>query len=669
VFNYWLPSLLIFIAIFIAVLILLILHRITLQRRQVEKNRQISSEEIFHSYVDSIPDGVAVVDQDGVIVSASCVLLSMFGYDCAEQMTGRKISDFIAPVDREIFVQKFHEGGSGDNSGFNQYQAIRSDGQTFFEETTFNWLDLDGNGLREAVVIFHDVTEHKRIEESEIRARKTAEALQAVGLVINSTLDYSQMLNLVLEQIGRVLTFDLASILMKDGDEIYITALRGFENPNDFLHKRYSLVGESPNVLVLEQRRPVIVNAVEDKFPSFKESSGYITQSWMGIPLFSRDEIIGFLNLDSKQAEHFSENDKLIAEAFAVQVAIALENARLYTESQRRLKEQAVQNEISRSLSLKLDEKEFFDVLYEQVCQFIEIGTFIITSYEPGSEVWETVYYRQKDLRMEPFSSSLEEGFSGYVLQTGAPIFLRNSEMVTEFACQTGRASILSEPKSIMIIPLVVSDRVLGAIGAQNDDTENAYSQEDFNLFTSIGSQIAVAFENTRLFNRMEQLAIVDNLTGIFNRRHFFDLAHREYERADRYNRPFAAIMMDIDHFKRVNDTLGHSAGDQTLQAIAALCQRTIRHVDVVGRYGGEEFAFILPETNLEQARAAAERLRKIIEEFEVVTTNGHIRLTVSIGISARQSGGETLEALIERADQGLYAAKEAGRNMVRAVN
>lgn len=666
--NYWLWLFIIVPAAIFVGLALLVLRQNQIIRQIKQGNSQVSSEELFQTYIKSIPFGIARTDQNGIILAASSVLLEIFDYDSTKDMIGKNIADFVIPADREIFLDNYKNQPFENHSGFNQYQAVRKDGSIFFVETTFSRVENIKFDPCEMMVIIQDVTERRRIEDSEIRARKTAEALQAVGLVINSILDYSQMLNLMLEQISRVLTFDVASILMKDHDEVYIAAVRGFENPGEIINRRFSLVDESPNILVLKQRKPVIVTDVQEHFPSFKKSISHNIQSWLGIPLFSRDEIIGFLNLDSIEPDHFTDYDKQTAEAFANQVAIALENAHLYTESQRRLKEQAIQNEIARSLSIKLDTKEFYDMLYKQISQFIDIGTFIIASYEPGSENWETVYYRKNDLQLEPFTTSLTDGFSGHVIQTRTPIFLHNSEMVEQFSQETGRNSVLTRPKSIMVIPLIVSDKVLGVMGAQNDEMEEAYSQGDFNLFTSIGSQIAVAFENTRLFTRMEQLAMVDNLTGIFNRRHFFLLAQREFERAERYDRPFAVIMLDIDHFKRVNDSLGHSAGDQTLQAIAKLCERTIRRVDLIGRYGGEEFSIILPETNLEQARAAAERLRKVIEEFEVVTHYGTVHLTVSLGISARSSQHETLAAMIDRADGGLYAAKDAGRNRVGAI-
>ncbi|MHC1781721.1 MAG: diguanylate cyclase [Anaerolineaceae bacterium] len=666
---YWQSLLFIALVSSIAALILFLWHRASTRRILREEEKRISSERLFHSYLDSVPDGIAITDEKGVILSASTVLLKMFCFENEDQMAGRNIADFLIPADRDAFLRNLTEQLGGSPSGFNQYQALRSDGTTFFEETTFKWVERFESGDRAAFMIIHDVTEHKLIEESESRARKTAEALQAIGLVINSTLDYSQMLNLVLEQIGRVLTFDVASILMKDGDEIFITAVRGFDNPDEIILKRFNLIDESPNILVLNQRKPVIVTSVQEEFPSFQKGVSRMIQSWMGIPLFSRDEIIGFLNLDSEQPDHFSDYDKMTAEAFANQVAIALENAHLYTESQRRLKEQAIQNEIARSISLKLDSQEFYDMLYQQIGRFIDIGIFVIANYETGAETWETVYYRKKDRVLEPFTSKLEEGLSGYVLQNRAPLFLSNSAMVDEFTRKSGYSSLISTPKSIMIIPLIVSDRILGALGAQNDEKENAYSQEDFNLFSSIGSQIAAAFENIRLFSRMEQLAIMDNLTNIYNRRHFFDLAHREFDRAERYDRPFSVIMADIDHFKKVNDTYGHTAGDLTLQAFARLIQQTIRHVDVLGRYGGEEFAIVLPETNLEQARSAAERLRRKVSEFEIVTSRGAVHLTISIGISTRSTPGESLEDLIDRSDRGLYAAKNAGRNRVEAVD
>jgi diguanylate cyclase (GGDEF)-like protein len=173
--------------------------------------------------------------------------------------------------------------------------------------------------------------------------------------------------------------------------------------------------------------------------------------------------------------------------------------------------------------------------------------------------------------------------------------------------------------------------------------------------------------ERKRIQAVLEKLATVDIMTGLFNRRHFFVLAEREVERALRYSHPLALMMVDIDHFKRVNDTLGHVAGDQVLVAIGQAIQGSLREVDIAGRYGGEEFAILLPETPVENATRAAERLRAAIAAMAVDTDNGRVSVTASVGVSGlwenSQNCTRELAAMLDRADRALYGAKRAGRN------
>ncbi|MHB9098357.1 MAG: GGDEF domain-containing protein, partial [Syntrophales bacterium] len=177
---------------------------------------------------------------------------------------------------------------------------------------------------------------------------------------------------------------------------------------------------------------------------------------------------------------------------------------------------------------------------------------------------------------------------------------------------------------------------------------------------------------NARLYNQIEQIALTDELTGLFNRRGFFPQGEREFERAARFNRPLAAVMFDIDHFKRVNDTHGHPVGDRVLQALAACFRQNTRGIDVVGRYGGEEFILLLPETLIPEAIQIAERLRSSIEELAVPVrpANGDsptvdVRVTTSAGIAVVQPDVRTLNALIDLTDRALYRAKTFGRNRI----
>jgi diguanylate cyclase (GGDEF)-like protein len=162
-----------------------------------------------------------------------------------------------------------------------------------------------------------------------------------------------------------------------------------------------------------------------------------------------------------------------------------------------------------------------------------------------------------------------------------------------------------------------------------------------------------------------ERLARTDELTGMKNRRAFYELAQQAFEQAERYDRPLSLISLDIDHFKRINDTYGHAAGDAALRAVARLIGNTGRMTDIAGRIGGEEFAILLPETTSEAAIVHAERFRHATANTVVVHDGVEIRLTCSLGVASHDSMVNTLDMLMARADGALYEAKQAGRDRV----
>jgi diguanylate cyclase (GGDEF)-like protein len=165
----------------------------------------------------------------------------------------------------------------------------------------------------------------------------------------------------------------------------------------------------------------------------------------------------------------------------------------------------------------------------------------------------------------------------------------------------------------------------------------------------------------------LQRLATVDALTNLYNRRHFFELGEHEILLAQANERQLTAIMLDIDHFKHINDTYGHACGDQVLRVVAQYCQGSIRDTDIVGRYGGEEFAILLPGADSQAAFAIAERLRHDVEHASIDTDRGPISVTISMGIATSiiRPGAASLDALLDQADKALYRAKRAGRNCV----
>jgi diguanylate cyclase (GGDEF)-like protein len=187
-------------------------------------------------------------------------------------------------------------------------------------------------------------------------------------------------------------------------------------------------------------------------------------------------------------------------------------------------------------------------------------------------------------------------------------------------------------------------------------------------IATDITERKCVEEELLVAMQRAEELAQKDELTKLYNRRAFFERGRRTFEQSRRFGHPTSLIMMDIDYFKRVNDDYGHSAGDEVLHAVAELMQLLVREIDIVARMGGEEFAFLLPETNLENAAILAERLRSEIERLVVASDVHKISLTASFGVAMCNDNILSIEALLRKADDALYVAKREGRNQMRVA-
>ncbi len=247
-----------------------------------------------------------------------------------------------------------------------------------------------------------------------------------------------------------------------------------------------------------------------------------------------------------------------------------------------------------------------------------------------------------------------------YMLDSGKPIAIQNTAQYPGWA----NFPITRWVHSYAGAPIRINGITSGFLNLDSATT-GFYTQAHAQRLMAFANQCGVAINNAQLFERVEQLAITDDLTNLYNRRGLFSVGQREVDRAIRFYHPLSVLMLDIDNFKSVNDKFSYKTGDDVLRSFADRLRENVREVDVIGRYGGDEFIILLVENDLPVAAQVAERLRKSIQETPFPTCNGEINLTISIGVTAFSLDMANLETLFDRAGQDLHAAKQAGKNQI----
>ena len=247
-------------------------------------------------------------------------------------------------------------------------------------------------------------------------------------------------------------------------------------------------------------------------------------------------------------------------------------------------------------------------------------------------------------------------GLCARALATGEPVIENDVREVP------GYFPGYTEAQSEACLPLISFGEPLGVLVLDSAKLA-AFDPEDVLAMQSVADICATAIQNARHFERARSLANIDGLTGIYNRRYFEQRITEELERHNRYSGTLALIMLDIDQFKRLNDEFGHLLGDEVLRQISTLFTQHLRKVDIVCRYGGEEFAILVPETGGASALAVAEKLRHMVENWDFPGVPRSV--AVSAGVATFPNDGRTRDELMKAADDALYAAKQQGRNRV----
>lgn len=332
-----------------------------------------------------------------------------------------------------------------------------------------------------------------------------------------------------------------------------------------------------------------------------------------------------------------------------------------------RLKDLSVLYNINQVISSTIELDDLFNAITTVVAETFGYKEFAILLLDPETKVLRVIASHgfQQDERIMGMEFRLGEGVSGMVAESGKRILIKDTREDDRYLHYKGEKK---EEGSFLSIPIKLKDRVLGAFNF-NSGKANGFSSYDIRLLTAVANYLAVAMENARLYEETRHLSLTDDLTGLVNRRHFFERLSREWQRAERFETPLSLLMADIDHFKSFNDTYGHVRGDEALREVARILQGNTRGIDTVGRFGGEEFIILLPQTNLQEALRVGEKLRAAVSEhpFRTDDSDGVERVAMSIGAACFPETCQDKEMIVKQADAALYFAKRAGRNRVMA--
>lgn len=529
------------------------------------------------------------------------------------------------------------------------------------------------------------VSKSQMLEEERKQLRRLT-ALHDVALTSIDADNEDELIESVTGTIGNNLFPDNFGILLLDESASFLRPHPSyrFYNPKKMDLKELALgTGISGQVALTGQPQRIGNVNLTELYLEMDTS----TLSELCVPIKFKENILGVINAESTRPDAFTADDERLLITLAGQLATAIEQLRRAQAERKWLDQLAHSNDLIYSIAQITTQVERSlspeEIIRELGKELAKIGlTCILATYSDEMKSF-TVHYTS----MEERSLAIVEAGLGYplihytfprskigsLLQTEEmlrPVVLEHpeDEIKTLFTNVNpdGVVSLLrkigiNEEIKPLRLPLAFEENLLGVLWVWGE----GITRSDLPILSIFAKQVGISLERARLFQEVQSLALTDPLTGLQNRRSVYELGRIEFSRAQRLERPFSCMMLDIDHFKKINDTYGHQTGDQVLQEFARRCQTSIREIDLVGRYGGEEFIILLPETDRDTAVQVAERFRLSTTELPFKVAGGELNVTVSIGVAMKDENTTHLEALVARADQALYIAKHKGRNRV----
>lgn len=453
--------------------------------------------------------------------------------------------------------------------------------------------------------------------------------------------------------------------------EIKHVALFLLEQNNGDFKRVYDLKMQNKHTDIIQIKRddPVIEDFINgkaffssiDQAASLKDKEQKYTKILYYFPIAVDQKIKAVLGIFDS---YLRESDINIVIGLCKQAAVYIEKQRLQQKLHKKLEGFSVISKITKDITSIHNYEVLLRTILDKALELLKSGQGSLMLVDDETEM---LYLKANINIPENIAEQLKvrkgEGIAGLVAERGEPILVKDLETDPRLR-QKNKDGY--KTKSFVSVPLKIGERTIGVLNLSDKKTGDVFNEDDLDLIQSFAAQAAIVLERQAYYKQTEELktlAHTDHSTGLLNRRSLNSRFEKEMQRSKRHNRPLSVLMGDLDSFKAYNDSLGHLMGDKLLKNISENLLNTVRSIDIIARYGGDEFVIILPETDKRVAVSIAERLRKNVEALNVKTNAAP--LTITIGVASYPEDGSTLESLIEKADAALYFGKSRGGNRV----
>lgn len=597
--------------------------------------------------VENLQESVLLVDRRDRITNMNQAASRWLG--AAENILEKNIFEVMPHPD--VFIKNW-----GNQEAEFSIQ-VENNNNAFWYHVRITQLLNDEATLIGRVVTVRDITQEKELLRAQIRRSEQLSLLEEVGSQIADSLDEDEILQRTVDLMVERFGFAEAAIsLLVDEKFVEVAAIAGAE---DFGYRPGFRQGFESGIIghVAETKQTYISDNVETDPYYF--SSENRKGSAIAVPLLNDGVLLGVLYVENVQGRLFYADDAQTLQTLTSHVASSLQRARLFAKTQAHLKVISAVQELSHIISSSLDLDEIFRTFvrvlresfgYSHVSIYLLDGEYLSLGAQSGYP---------EDMVIHKIH--INQGVSGRAVRTRKTQFVR--DVLTEPNFLRADTDLRSE----ICVPLLKDDVVLGTMNVESGP-QLVLTHADLELLNTMAAPISLAVDNARLHAQVKSVAMTDAVTSLYNRRAFEEMLQNEINLAVKTEQPLSLLMFDVDSFKQFNDAWGHPAGDIRLKSVADLIRANLRKGDIPARYGGDEFAIILPHTDESGILKFAQRLLKSARKGVPAqqglegSVSGY---TLSIGIASFPKDGDTLAALLLAADQAELTAKRNGKNQI----